>query len=58
MSPLLPSGPSLIDVIGSSTLPVVPDSTAPPTPREWLAIVLLSILTVLAYATLPVFWGG
>jgi hypothetical protein len=48
----------LIDVIGSSTLPVVPDSTAPPTPREWLAIVLLSVLTVLAYATLPVFWGG
>jgi hypothetical protein len=36
----------------------VPDSTAPPTPREWLAIVVLSAVTALAYTYLPVFWGG
>jgi hypothetical protein len=36
----------------------VPDNPNPPTPREWVEIAVWAALTALAYATIPVFWGG
>jgi hypothetical protein len=36
----------------------MPDAPHPPTIREWVTILAATALTVLAYATVPIFWGG